>query len=489
MLVKTETENGVGVITIDHPPVNALSRQVAEELRVAFDQLLEQEAVRAIVITAAGRTFVAGADVRQFQQMIEEGKVEGGAGLYELTNRIEQSAKPVVCALFGTTLGGGLELAMACHYRIALTGSRVGQPEVKLGLIPGAGGTQRLPRLCGLVKAAELCGFGDPISVEQAHEWGIIDRVVESDLAAAASEFALEVSNDGPRPTCDQTDRLEFDSEVRSRINDIRMAAVERYQGAMASFHAVDAVEKAGELSFEDGLAIENELFVKALGSEEARNLIHLFFAEREAAKIPEIKSQESWQVAEQCGFPGLFSDDVGLLEALIRAEIPLKIVDPANLAKAGIDFLFLREVPQAVVNATFDTPIPTILVDTSETFYPEEISKLGFDPAQIVGLRFWPGPSNFAEIGISEATSAFAIKSVVELLKRLRCSFVVERPEPHYASSRIREHRFDESDLKIEVWKLLQEKNISQASDVDLIQVNCFGQPRHKANVGISDS
>lgn len=486
MLVKTEIEKGVGVITIDHPPVNALSRQVASELLAAVEELEPDPAVRALVVTAAGRTFVAGADVREFQEMIRRGDAEQGAGLYELTGRLERCGKPVVAALFGTTLGGGLELAMACHYRMALKGTRIGQPEVKLGLIPGAGGTQRLPRLCGLVRAAEMCAGGEPVDVTQAQQWGIIDRVVDSDLRSAAIEYALLVSNDGPRPTGARNEALTVDTEAREQIDAIREAAREKYQGARASALAIDAVEKAAELPLEDGLAIENELFVQALGSEEARNLIHLFFAEREAAKVPEIKGQETYREAGRVGFPGLFSDDVGLLEALIRAEIPLRIVDRQRLTESAIDFLFLREIPEPAATGQAVEQDSAIVVHTAETFYPTRIAELGFDPAHILGLRFWSSGSPFAEIGVSEATSPWALKSLVELLKRLRCPFVVERPAPYYASARIREHRFDESDLKIEVWKLLKEKIIVRAGDVDLIQVNCFGKPRHQANIGV---
>lgn len=486
MPVTTEIENEVGLIVIDNPPVNALSHETAAGIQAALEQLESSAEVRAILITANGRTFVAGADVRQFQKMIEEGDTSQGAGLYDLTNQIEASSKPVVCALFGTTLGGGLELAMACHYRIALAGSVIGQPEVKLGLIPGAGGTQRLPRLCGLVRAAELCGFGEPIDVAIAKEWGIIDEVVERDLREAAIQYSISVSALGPRPTGQRDENLENSPEIRGKVNEIRLASVEKYQGAMASFHAVDAVEKAGELSFEDGLAIENELFVKSLSSEEARNLIYLFFAERQAAKIPAIKEQKEFLPANRAGFPGLFSDDVGLLESLIKADISLRIVETEKLQTADVDFLFMREVPENMKQDPAATSQSLIVVDTSETFYPHKIGELGFDPSNIVGLRFWPGKAGFAEIGVSEFTSPFTIKSVIELLKKLKCSYVLERPSPYYASTRIREHRYDENDLKIEVWKLLQEKNIDRASDVDLIQVHCFGQPRHKSVVGM---
>lgn len=484
MSVTWEKRNGVGVIWIDHPPVNALSSRVAAELGQVFVELEQEPELRAYVLTARGRTFVAGADVKEFQQMIETGRTDQGAGLYELTNRLELSQRPVVCALFGTTLGGGLELAMACHYRVALAGSWVGQPEVKLGLIPGAGGTQRLPRLCGLVRAAEICAFGDPLPVEKALQWGIIDEVVGSGLEDAAIDLALRVSNELPRRTRDLTDKLVCTPEASAEIDRIRKESVERFQGARASVRALEVIEKAAELPFEDGLAIENEMFIDALQSEEARNLIHLFFAERAAARVPEIANQEDFRPANTVGFTKLYPDDVGLLEKLIAGGIGLKMVAEECLAD-DVDFVFLKE-PPGKLEVDANAPEPPVFILTAEYFSTGDYVARGIPRELIVGLRYWPEGNGFAEIGRDSDTSPYAIKSVVRLLKKLGCSFVVEQPQPHYASSRVREHRLDESDLKIETWKLLQDGTLTQASDVDLIHVFCFGLPRHKAGFGI---
>ncbi|MEC9092034.1 MAG: enoyl-CoA hydratase/isomerase family protein [Planctomycetota bacterium] len=486
MLVKPVIENGVGIIVIENPPVNALTPGVVSGIEASIDVFEASGEVRAIVLTAVGRTFVAGADIRRFQEMIEAGEWDQGAGLYELTSRIEGCRKPVVCALFGTTLGGGLELAMACHYRIASMESKIGQPEVKLGLIPGAGGTQRLPRLCGLTKAAEICALGNLLSVEEAQVLGIIDEITHEDLRTASIEFALRVSNQVPRRTCDLEDQLGYDAEVQAELRNIRRQSKERYQGATAGVLAVDAVEKAAELSFEDGLAIEHDLFVKALSSGDARTLIYLFFAEREAVKVPQVLPTDPFQTAEVIGFPKLYSEDVHLLEVVLRAEIPTKMVRESNALAGMLDFLCVRDVTdiQWFSEDLFD--IAPVVVLTSENFSLKPFVEAGWDPGKLIGLRFWPDLGGFCEIGISAQTSAYVIHSLVRLLKQMGCPYVLEKPSPFYASSRIREHRFDDSDFKIEAWKLVNDDVLARTSDVDLIQFHCFGKPRHQCNVGL---
>src|SRR6266576_3270367 len=190
-LVQFTKDNGIAVITINNPPVNALSPGVPEGISEALDQIAQDDSVNAVVLIGGGRTFVAGADIKEFGKMAS-GQPRG-AGLLPLLLKIEDSSKPVIVAIHGTAFGGGLELAMAGHYRIALRGAQVGQPEVKLGIIPGAGGTQRLPRLAGVAKAVEMCALGAPVSAEDALKCGIIDRLVEGDLLTAAMAFAEEV--------------------------------------------------------------------------------------------------------------------------------------------------------------------------------------------------------------------------------------------------------------------------------------------------------
>src|ERR1700723_509954 len=188
------TKNGdIAIITINNPPVNALSPGVPEGIGDAIDQIAKDPSVKAAVLIGGGKTFIAGADIKEFEKMTS-GKTERGAGLLPLLLKIENSTKPVVVAIHGTAFGGGLEVAMSGHYRVASPDAQVGQPEVKLGLIPGAAGTQRLPRLVGVAKALEMCTDGKPVAAAEAFRLGIIDRLIEGDLLTGAVAFAREVA-------------------------------------------------------------------------------------------------------------------------------------------------------------------------------------------------------------------------------------------------------------------------------------------------------
>src|SRR3954447_2061450 len=191
-LVQLSRDNDIAIIMINNPPVNALSPGVPEGISEAIEQIDKDPTVKAAVMIGAGKTFVAGADIKEFGKMTS-GKTRGGVPFVPLLGRIEDCSKPVVMAIHGTAFGGGLELAMAGHYRVAAPTAQVGQPEVKLGIIPGAAGTQRLPRLAGVAKAVEVCAFGEPVKAKAALECGIIDRIIEGDLLAGAVAFAREV--------------------------------------------------------------------------------------------------------------------------------------------------------------------------------------------------------------------------------------------------------------------------------------------------------
>lgn len=188
-LVQLTKDNGIAVITINNPPVNALSPGVPEGISEALDQIAQDDTIKAAVLIGGGRTFVAGADIKEFGK-ITSGKSRG-PGLLPLLLKMEDSSKPVVMAIHGTAFGGGLELAMAGHYRVALMSAQVGQPEVKLGLIPGAAGTQRLPRLAGVAKAVEMCASGNPVKADEALESGIVDCIIEGDLRAGADRKSV----------------------------------------------------------------------------------------------------------------------------------------------------------------------------------------------------------------------------------------------------------------------------------------------------------
>src|SRR5579863_7750247 len=211
-LVKYTTDGNVAIITIDNPPVNALSPGVPEGILEGIEKAGADPEVRAVVVIGGGRTFIAGADIKEF------GKITAGTrprlALYPTLLKIEDSPKPVVMAIHGTAFGGGLEVAMAGHYRVAVASAQVGQPEVKLGIIPGAAGTQRLPRLAGIAKALEMCVTGDPVPAPEAYRAGIIDHIVEGDLLQGAIAFATEVTGKTPPKTRERNGRLGCDPAI-----------------------------------------------------------------------------------------------------------------------------------------------------------------------------------------------------------------------------------------------------------------------------------
>src|SRR5579863_7904926 len=287
-LVQLTKSGDVAIITINNPPVNALSPGVPEGIGEAIQQIEKDDSVKAAVLIGGGRTFVAGADIKEFGK-ITSGKAQRGVGLLPLLLKIEDCSKPVVMAIHGTAFGGGLELAMAGHYRVAAPGAQIGQPEVKLGIIPGAGGTQRLPRLVGVAKAVEMCAEGKPVSARQAATLGLIDRLIEGDLLAGAVAFAREVA-DWPAPkTRKRSEELATAAENSPIFTAARDATGKKQRGMKAPLAAIDAVEAATRLSFEEGCQTEAKLFTECLFSDQSKALIHVFFGEREVAKIPDV--------------------------------------------------------------------------------------------------------------------------------------------------------------------------------------------------------
>jgi 3-hydroxyacyl-CoA dehydrogenase len=286
-VIQIKKDKSIAIITIDNPPVNALSPAVAEGISAAIEQIDKDASIEAAVLIGSGRTFVAGADIKEFGK-ITSGKSRG-VGLLPLLLRIEDCRKPVVMAIHGTAFGGGLELAMAGHYRVAAPGAQVGQPEVKLGLIPGAGGTQRLPRLAGIAKALEMCAEGNPVNAEEALKLGIIDRLMEGDLLPAAVDFAREVTGRRAPKTREQNAKLGTPEQNAAILSAGREAARKKQRGQTAPLAAIDAIEAATRLSFDEGCEVERKLFTECLFSDQSKALIHLFFGEREVAKIPDV--------------------------------------------------------------------------------------------------------------------------------------------------------------------------------------------------------
>lgn len=288
-LVSLTRDGEVAVITVNNPPVNALSPGVPEGIASAIDAISKDDGVKAAVLLGSGSTFIAGADIKEFGK-VTSGEKKGGS-LLPLLLAIENSPKPTIAAIHGTAFGGGLEVAMAFHYRVAAPSAQVGQPEVKLGIIPGAAGTQRLPRLAGIEKAVEMCAFGEPVKAKAALECGIIDRIIDGDLLAGAVAFAREIIASGvtPQKSRERNDKLGDEQTNAPVFAAARDQARKTRRGQTAPLAAIDAVEAATKLPFDKGCEKESELFQQCLFGDQSKALIHVFFGEREVARIPDV--------------------------------------------------------------------------------------------------------------------------------------------------------------------------------------------------------
>jgi len=323
-LVSLDVDGDVGVLTVDNPPVNALSVGVRVGIKAGIEAVTDDDAVRSVVLACSGRTFIAGADITEF------GKPPQGPGLNEVIATIESCPKPVVAAIHGTALGGGLETALGCHYRVANQGAKLGFPEVKLGILPGAGGTQRLPRVVGVQKALEMITSGSPISAAEACEVGLVDEIVDGDLTRAAVAFARKVIEDG-RPLLkirDRTDALQEARDNPSLFDEFRRSIARKSRGFEAPENCIKAVEASVNLPFDDGLERERELFVELMQGEQARAQQYFFFAERQAAKIPDVPRDTPQIEINTAGVLGAGTMGGGISMNFLRAGIPVTIVE-----------------------------------------------------------------------------------------------------------------------------------------------------------------
>ena len=327
-----DKDSAIAILTIDNPPVNALSPGVPEGIADAIAEINKDPSVKAAVLIGGGRTFVAGADIKEFGKMTS-GRTRG-AGLLPLLLGIEDCSKPIVMAIHGAAFGGGLELAMAGHYRVASSDAQVGQPEVKLGLIPGAAGTQRLPRLAGVAKALEMCTDGKPVAATEACHLGIIDRLIEGDLLAGAVAFAREVVGKPIPRTRERVEKLGRAEENAAIISGARERVGKKQRGLIAPLAAIDAVEAATKLSFEEGCELERRLFIECLFSDQSKALIHVFFGEREVAKIPDVPKNTAVQPIRTVAVVGSGTMGGGIAMVFANAGIPvlLKEVDQPAL-------------------------------------------------------------------------------------------------------------------------------------------------------------
>jgi len=326
MVVRLERDGSIAVILIDNPPVNAASQAVRSGIGKAIVESNDNPAIGAIVLACEGRTFVAGADIKEF------GKPPAPPILPDVCACLEAMDKPVIAALHGTVLGGGLELALACHGRIADRSTQVGLPEVKLGLVPGAGGTQRLPRLVGMETAIEMVSGGTRLGAETALEAGLIDRIAGGDLLEDAKAFARTLIGTRPRRT-GQLDVSAFDRDaVSARLVSIDKKA----RGLIAPGVAARLAVRAAETGLGEGLAAERAAFVELLGSTQSKALRHVFAAEREASKVPGLEGVQPREIAS-VGVVGAGLMGAGIAAAFLGAGWPVVVVEQdVAAAEAG---------------------------------------------------------------------------------------------------------------------------------------------------------
>jgi 3-hydroxyacyl-CoA dehydrogenase len=461
----------VAVLTIDNPPVNVLSPDAWEALDEAVARATADASVDAIIIRGAGATFVAGADIRAFDAVkTREQSLARSAGVHARLQRIEDSRKPIVAAIHGNALGGGNELAMACHYRIATTGASVGQPEVLLGLIPGAGGTQRLPRLCGAAMALRMCTDGKPISAPQALTHGVIDRIVDGDLTETAVSFARECASSGPiRRTRERSDALADVTSGLAACDAMRLSLPAPGIGAAAAHAVIEAIEAGLRHGFDRGAQRERELFAECVTSTQSKAPRHLFFAERAVAKVPGVTKDTPSRPIASAAVVGAGTMGGGIAMVYANAGIPvlLKDVDQAALDRAlatirtnyqsavakgrmtpeGLDRTMRLITPTTtyegfeavdiVVEAVFEdmelkkatfaelgrvTRPDCVLATNTSTLDVDEFARASGRSAAVIGHHFF-SPANvmkLLEVVRGRETSQEAIATSVRLAKRL---------------------------------------------------------------------
>ena len=325
-LVYSETRGAVAVITLDSPPVNAMGQAVREALAAGIEAAIEDPAIGALVLVGSGRCFSGGADIREF------GLPPKDPHLRKLIDIAEDSPKPVVAAIHGVAVGGGLELALGCHYRVGAPSARLGLPEVKLGLLPGAGGTQRLPRVIGVAPALDIILSGDPVSAAKARALGLLDAVVEDDLTEGAVAFAENLLAEGRGPR--KSRNRNIPGEAGAGLFDAaRQRIARRARGLIAPYRCIESVANAVEMSFEDGMKKERGFFVELLDSEQSAGQRHAFFAERQANKIPGVPKDTPVKTIEAAAVIGCGTMGGGIAMNFANAGIPVRVLETSEEA------------------------------------------------------------------------------------------------------------------------------------------------------------
>jgi 3-hydroxyacyl-CoA dehydrogenase len=487
-MVTASLRDGVAVLLVDNPPVNALAAGVPESLAAKVEAAAHNSDVFAIVIAGAGRTFIAGADIKQLE-LAAWGDASAAPDFRPLFRQIEDSVKPIVVAMHGTTLGGGLELAMAGHYRVAVADAQLGLPEVNLGIIPGAEGTQRLPRLVGVERAIGMCVSGKTIKAPEALAAGLIDRIIEGDLMAGAVTFAREVAASAERPpkTRERKDAIGDPAGAVDQLAAGRLLARQTRRHSMAALAAIDAIEAAVTMPFDAGSRRERELCAGCIASEQCKALIHVFFAERAVTKIPDLPSDLVAAPIDTVAIVGAGTMGGGIAMACANAGFKVLVQDTtAEAIERGIGTIRRnyersmkrgRFTPQQVeerlgrigarqdrqgfetadliIEAVFEDlalkkevlaaldPIAkpgAILATNTSTLSIDDIAAATTRPASVIGLHFF-SPANvmrLLEIVRGSATNAAVLATSLAFAKRLAKVGVVVGNGPGFVGNRM---------------------------------------------------
>jgi 3-hydroxyacyl-CoA dehydrogenase len=328
--ITTRKHGDILIVVSNNPPVNALGHAVREGLVAAIGQADGDDAVKAVVIICQGQTFFAGADISEFGTP----KSFAPPMLPQVVDIIEHCTKPVVAAIHGTAFGGGLEVALASHYRVAVPSAKLGVPEVKLGLLPGAGGTQRLPRVAGVAKALEMAATGNPIGAREAYEIGLVDRLIEGDLEQHAVAFAEEVRQVRPIPKSSARDDKLAEARANPGLFDsFRKANARKFRGFDAPEYNIRAIEEAVAKPYAEGVQEERRLFMELMSGTQARAQQYFFFAERRAAKIEGLPEDTRSRDIRKVGVIGAGTMGGGISMNFLSAGIPVTIVEMAQEA------------------------------------------------------------------------------------------------------------------------------------------------------------
>ena len=476
--VRTERHDDVLVIISDSPPVNALGADVRDGLEAGVKEGVADASIKAMVLRCDGRTFFAGADITEF------GKPPRGASLHEVINMMDASDKPIVAAIHGTALGGGCETALACHYRVAVPSAVIGTPEVKLGLLPGAGGTQRLPRLVGVKAALEMVAIGDPIPAKKAAEIGLIDKVVGEDtLEADAIAFAREIAGKRPIPRIREMEAKPDPEAVEA----FRKANGRKMRGFDAPEANIRCVIAATEKPFDEGMKYEREEFMKLMTGTQSAAQRHLFFAERQAAKIDDIDPKTALREIKRVGVIGAGTMGGGISMNFLSAGIAVTIVEmqqdaldrgtgvmrknyEASAAKGRIKpdapdkamglltpTLSLDDLADCdlIIEAVYENmdvkkelfgkldriaKPGAILASNTSYLNIDEIAAVTERPEDVVGMHFF-SPANvmkLLEVVRGEKTAGDVLMTVMALAKKIRKVAVVAGVTPGFIGNRM---------------------------------------------------